>query len=193
MKTKLLTLMAIGAALTGCGAPTTNPLAAATFGQDATLQTTGYNVEASTTLKPFYRQLNAKFDLQDADALAQVLNGQPVFYNQATKVNFHLRGVDKLQRDGSFLTQGSLTFQDKTRKLSFQGNVTHKEVYLTDTMLYVHMEGTLRDGNHFSVDINSIDPYNVTYDLAVTKPSDGSKLYEYNGPADKGHLNLSDH
>lgn len=192
MKIKLLTAMALGAALVGCGAPAKNPLSMATFGQDATVQSTGYGVEAST-YKPFYHAMNANFDLKDSDCQAQVYDGQATYVDQPGKVDLHVRGVDKLQKDGSWRTQGDLNFQDKAHKLHLQGKVDDKGVYLSEEMLYVHLEGALRDGNRFAVDINSLDPYHVSYTLTVIKPSDGSTLYQYYGQADKGHLSLSDH
>ena len=185
MKNVLLTLMATGVALTGCGAPPSS-LNAATFSQDSTLENP-YQLQGGKSPKPFFKKDQLEVRLEDGDAAAEILEGYAPA-DQASKIKFSVKGMEKLSKSHEFVTNGKLDFQDKTRKLRFRGKVDDKSSYLSEQILYANLQGYLDDGSRFTMDIGEISIYQVFFTFQVTR--DDQTLYRYTGIAEKGKLRL---
>jgi hypothetical protein len=196
MKTPLFTLLAAGTVLTGCGAPPAGGLPPATFGQDAS-GLPAFEVKAgpapssgeapSKTPKPFFKQQQLLAIMQGAAANADVLDGVTQTESAAGEVSFDVRGVEKVESDTVIEVSGKLTFRDTTRKLRFQGDVTGRNVYISDQILWSNLTGTLDDGSPFSLSMGEISVYKVGFTFQVHGP-DGAVRYQYTGEGEKGKL-----
>lgn len=200
MKTHLFTMTAAGALsaaalLAGCGAPSAGGPLPATFGQDAA-GLPAFEVKAdpqasadespSKQPKPFFKQQQLLAIMQDATANADVLDGVAQT-EAATEVSFDARGVEKVQSDTVIEVSGKLTFRDTTRKLRFQGDVTGRNVYISDQILWSNLTGTLDDGSPFSLAMGEISVYKVNFIFQVYAP-DGAVRYQYTGEGTQGKL-----
>jgi hypothetical protein len=203
MKTHLFTLkaagalLAAGAVLTGCGAPSAGGVPPARFGQDAAglpafevkkaaTQSSGDETPAKKP-KPFFKQQQLLAIMQETAATADVLDGVTQTEAAAAEVSFDVRGVEKVESDTVIEVSGKLTFRDTTRKLRFQGDVTGRNVYISDQILWSNLTGVLDDGSPFSLAMGEISIYKVNFTFQVHGP-DGAVRYQYTGEGEKGKL-----
>lgn len=195
MKTPMFTLLAAATLLTGCGAPSAGGPPPATYGQDAAglpafeVQKAAPSLDEETTgkkPKPFFKQQQLLAIMQDATANADCLAGVAQA-EAATDVSFDVRGVEKVESDTVIAVSGKLTFRDTTRKLRFQGDVTGRNVYISDQILWSNLTGTLDDGSPFSLAMGEISVYKVNFIFQVHAP-DGAVSYQYTGEGTQGKL-----
>jgi hypothetical protein len=206
MKTKLLTLVAVGVTLTGCGAPDSASMAAATFGQEAAAAASALGVTDAPTAAPtaeptpaptptpkpaktFYNQQQLILSMQDAEASADTFDGA-MPEDPASKVKFNVQGTEKLASDSSFVTDGKLSFSDLTHKLHFQGQMDDSSEFVSTYILYANLTGTLDDGNRFTLDLGQISASEVAYTFQVTEPGQDAPRYQYSGISKKGNLKV---
>jgi hypothetical protein len=206
MKTQLLTLVAVGVTLTGCGAPDAASMAAATFGQEAAAGATALDVTDAPTdevaaeptpaptpspkpAKTFYNQQQLILSMQDARASADTVDGSAPA-SPASKVKFNVQGTEKVASDGAFVTDGKLSFNDLTRKLHFQGQMDDSSEFVSTYILYANLTGTLDDGRRFTLDLGQISPSEVAYTFQVSDPALGTLHHQYSGISNKGNLKV---
>jgi hypothetical protein len=202
MKTKLLTLVAVGVTLTGCGAPDSASMSAATFGQEAAAAASALDVTDEPTAAPtaeptpapkpaktFYNQQQLILSMQDAQASADTFDGA-MPENPASKVKFNVQGTEKLASDSSFVTDGKLSFSDLTHKRHFQGKMDDSSEFVSTYILYANLTGTLDDGSRFTLDLGQISASEVAYTFQVTEPGQYTPRYQYSGISTKGNLKV---
>lgn len=202
MKTQLLTLVAVGVTLTGCGAPESASLSAAKFGQEAAAAASALDVTDEPTPAPtaeptpapkpaktFYNQQQLILSMQDAQASADTFEGT-MPPDPASKVKFNVQGTEKLASDSSFVTDGKLSFSDLTHKLHFQGKMDDSSEFVSTYILYANLTGTLDDGSRFTLDLGQISASEVAYTFQVTAAGQDAPRYQYSGISKKGNLKV---
>jgi hypothetical protein len=204
MKTRLLTLVAVGLTLSGCGAPDAASMAAATFGQEAAAAASALDVTTEPTAEPvaeptpaptpkpaktFYNQQQLILSMQDAKASADLLDGSAPAAPES-RVKFNVQGTEKVASDGAFITDGKLSFNDLTRKVHFQGQMDDSSEFVSTYILYANLTGTLDDGGRFTLDLGQISASEVAYTFQVTAPGQDMPSHQYSGISTKGNLKV---